>query len=87
MADERSGGPGQRKAQDEATRDAFRYMDVGWTMLASVTAGLLGGWLLDRWLHTSPWLLVVGALLGIGTGLYELILVALKADAKKKKGP
>ncbi|HUB08984.1 MAG TPA: AtpZ/AtpI family protein [Myxococcales bacterium] len=84
MADERSDGPGQRKDRDEATRNAFRYMDVGWTMLASVSAGLLGGFLLDRWLHTGPWLLVTGALLGIGTGLYELVLVALKTDAKKK---
>ncbi|MHB8418955.1 MAG: AtpZ/AtpI family protein [Myxococcales bacterium] len=83
MADERSDGPEQSKRGSEETQATFRYLDVGWTMLASVTAGLLGGWLLDRWLHTGPWLLVTGAVLGIGTGLYELILVALK-DSKRK---
>lgn len=83
MAEERSTGPGHRP--DEATRNALRYMDVGWTMLASVTGGILGGWLLDRWLHTGPWLLMTGALLGIGVGLYELVLVALKTDGKKSR--
>jgi ATP synthase protein I len=37
-------------------------------------ATLLGlGWLLDRWLGTSPWLLVAGIVLGSGIGLYEFV--------------
>ena len=30
------------------------------------------GYALDRWLGTAPWLLLVGLLLGIVTGFYEL---------------
>ncbi len=80
---ERPHGPGDSNRPGDETRDAFRYMDVGWSMLASVTGGLLGGWLLDRWLHTGPWLLVTGALRGIAIGLYELIMVALKAEKRR----
>jgi F0F1-type ATP synthase assembly protein I len=32
-----------------------------------------GGYLLDRWLGTSPWMTVGGLLLGIVVGFYELI--------------
>ncbi len=40
---------------------------------------LLGlGWLLDRWLGTSPWLLVAGIVLGSGFGLYEFIRITSK---------
>ncbi|QBI21934.1 hypothetical protein ER308_05925 [Egibacter rhizosphaerae] len=28
------------------------------------------GWLLDSWLGTGPWLFVIGALVGNGTGLW-----------------
>lgn len=40
-----------------------------------VWAGI--GWLLDRWLGTGPWLLVFGALLGNGLGIY---LMWLRSD-------
>jgi F0F1-type ATP synthase assembly protein I len=32
------------------------------------------GWLLDRWLGTGPWLLVIGALVGNAAGLYLIFL-------------
>ncbi|MGH3924224.1 MAG: AtpZ/AtpI family protein, partial [Pseudonocardiaceae bacterium] len=28
------------------------------------------GWLLDRWLHTKPWLVAVGFVIGIVAGFY-----------------
>lgn len=33
----------------------------------------LGGWALDRWLGTSPWLLLIGCFIGIVGGMYRLI--------------
>lgn len=44
-------------------------------------ATLLGlGWLLDRWLKTSPWLMVAGIILGSALGLYEFIRITSKLD-------
>ncbi|MEO1044857.1 MAG: AtpZ/AtpI family protein [Pseudomonadota bacterium] len=34
-------------------------------LVAGVAGGLLFGWLLDRWLGTSPWLMLVFLFLGI----------------------
>jgi ATP synthase protein I len=31
------------------------------------------GWLLDRWLGTKPWLLVVGIILGAIVGFYQFV--------------
>ena len=42
-------------------------------------ASLTGlGWLLDRWLGTKPWLMVVGMVLGAVTGFYQLFRLASK---------
>ena len=43
------------------------------SLFAAVVGGLIVGWLLDRWLGTRPWLLVVGLILGAAAGFYEFI--------------
>ena len=44
-------------------------------------ATLLGlGWLLDRWLKTSPWLMVAGIVVGSALGLYEFVRLTSKLD-------
>jgi ATP synthase protein I len=48
------------------------------SLFASVVAGLIVGWLLDRWLGTSPWLLVIGIVLGAAAGFYEFIRATSK---------
>lgn len=38
------------------------------------TIVLMGlGWALDRWLNTSPWLVVAGIVIGAGIGFYQFI--------------
>jgi len=50
---------------------------LGIGMAACVFVGVIGGHFLDRWLGTSPWLLVAGALLGAVSAfkvLYDLVI-------------
>jgi ATP synthase protein I len=49
---------------------------VGLTLVISTVLGLWGGYVLDRWLGTSPWLLLVGLLLGIVSGFVNLFRAA-----------
>lgn len=48
----------------------------GWTVtgsfLESILAGFLIGYLLDRWLDTGPWPIVVGIALGAYSGFVKL---------------
>lgn len=34
----------------------------------------------DKWFHTSPWLVLGGALLGLGIGMSHLIRIIRRAD-------
>ena len=48
---------------------------------ASIAVGLFMGYLLDRWLGTEPWLLLIFTILGIVSGLLSLFR-ALKKEMK-----
>lgn len=48
---------------------AFR---IGIEMVAAVAVGAGMGWLLDRWLGTKPWLMVVFFFLGAAAGLLNV---------------
>jgi len=41
------------------------FSQIAITIIACVAVGIFLGWLLDRYLGTSPWLLLVFTLLGI----------------------
>jgi ATP synthase protein I len=50
------------------------------TLFFSVVTLLGLGWLLDRWLGTTPWLLVAGIVLGSALGLYEFVRLTSRID-------
>lgn len=51
---------------------------AAFSLFGAVVGGLIVGWLFDRWLGTSPWLLVVGLLIGAAGGFYEFIRATSK---------
>jgi len=59
--------------QQEINRKSGLAYAAAFSLFAAVVAGLVLGWLLDRWLGTQPWLLLTGIVLGSAAGLYEFI--------------
>ncbi len=57
---------------DENRKTGYAYA-AGITLFASVAAFCGAGWLLDRWLGTEPWLLIVGIVVGSAAGLFEFV--------------
>ncbi len=53
--------------------EQLRLSSIGLTLAISVAIGALGGWWLDGYLGTGPWLTVVGLVLGSAAGFYELV--------------
>ncbi|PWT88909.1 MAG: F0F1 ATP synthase assembly protein I [Proteobacteria bacterium] len=45
-------------------------------LVAGVLVGSIIGWLLDRWLGSSPWGLIVGLLLGFAAGVLNVMRAA-----------
>jgi F0F1-type ATP synthase assembly protein I len=56
------------------------YASLGFILPAAALAGSAAGWLLDRWLHTSPLLTVIFGFLGAGAGLTEVLLILGRAE-------
>jgi ATP synthase protein I len=79
MADKPSDG----ESVAASYRKAGPYLAASWQLTGSVAAWTIIGYFLDRWLKTTPWLLVAGAVLGMGLGFY-LFFRALMSIGQKR---
>ena len=68
--------PGEDK--EETNRKTGIAYAAALTLFASVVSLCGVGWLLDRWLGTDPWLLVIGIVLGAVAGFYQFIRMTSK---------
>ena len=53
-------------------------LQIGVSIIACLAVGIFLGWLLDRYLGTSPWLLLVFTFLGIGAAFKSIFDFAKK---------
>jgi len=74
---------GGDKDAAESYRRAAPYLDASWQLVGSVALWTALGWFADRELHTVPWLLVSGAVLGTGLGFYLFFKSVLAMGRKK----
>lgn len=56
-----------------AYQKAAPYLHSVWQLVGSVAVGAIGGWALDHWLGTAPWLLLALSLAGIAAGFAAFI--------------
>ncbi len=68
-----SGDQGAWKALGELS-------SVGLALVLCTVIGLVGGYYADRLLGTSPWLLLIGLVLGIAAGFVNLFRSVTRAD-------
>ncbi len=81
-----------RLQQAEARRTAKRQPDpnvqAGQLVLSQLVGCPLGGgivgWLLDRWFHTGPWLLLVMLFLGFAVGVWNVIRISNEASRRAR---
>ena len=62
-----------------------RLLGVGWYVAICIVGGVWGGVWLDEKLETSPLLLLIGLMLGIGVagaGVYRMLAALVSADGK-----
>jgi ATP synthase protein I len=56
-----------------ALREAAPYLGLGTTLAATVLVGLGAGYWLDRRLGTTPWLFLLGGVLGIAAAGVQFV--------------
>jgi ATP synthase protein I len=49
---------------------------ASYTLIGAIILLGAAGYFGDRWLGTGPWLLIIGLLLGVVVGFYELVRLA-----------
>ncbi|MDH3590495.1 MAG: AtpZ/AtpI family protein [Planctomycetota bacterium] len=60
-------------------RPPAHYVGLGFQLALPIVLGAFGGRWLDAKLGTTPWLVVVGSLLGIAAGFWNFFRAALPA--------
>lgn len=64
-------------------RAAEPYISAVWKLVGGAVVGVLGGYFLDKWLGTSPWLLLALSLVGIGVGFYGFLHAMARLGKRK----
>ncbi len=78
----RSKRPGSK---DEARQSAFgQAFRLSTEMVAGVLVGGFIGWVLDEWLGTAPWFLLVFFFLGIAAGILNAVRAAREMNRENQ---
>jgi len=62
----------------KSLRESGPYASASYTLIGAILLLGMAGYFLDRWLNTTPWLFLIGLLLGLVIGFYEMAKVVLK---------
>ena len=74
LEDERKEDDGSELSPEaRAQRAAAPYLGAVWRLVGAMIVGGAAGWFVDGKLHSSPWGLIVGLFVGLGSGFYMLI--------------
>jgi ATP synthase protein I len=68
-------------------RDASSYLGLGMQLALTMGFFVTGGYFLDQWLGTTPWLLLAGAVLGIVAFFVQLFRVVTELNKKTSPRP
>jgi F0F1-type ATP synthase assembly protein I len=68
-----------------AFRDYQRYMGLGLQLPLTILAGCFLGYLADKRFGTEPWLLIVGAAIGMAVGFTSFIYIVLKGEKQAQE--
>ena len=81
--------PGRTKPEDAKFKKVFsqvsRYGTVGLELGFSVAIGVFGGYYLDRWLNTSPWLTIFLLLCGVAAGFKRVYQVLKELEREQEE--
>lgn len=70
--DDRGRSSSGTSAWMKALRDVAPYLDLGWRLAGTAAFPPLLGYVLDVWLHTTPWIMLAGCAFGLAGAVLQL---------------
>ena len=68
----------QGPQQNEFSRALSYFLQISTTIIACLAVGIFLGWILDRYLNTTPWLLMTCTFLGVAAAFKSIFDFAKK---------
>jgi ATP synthase protein I len=75
-----------RKSAGSVARQFALATELPFLLVGGVVGGAFLGYLLDRWLHTKPYLMLVMGAVGFAVGLRDLLRRLSKSDSDSSSG-
>jgi len=60
------------KVVRDMTQQSALAMELPFTIVGAILLAGFLGYLADKWLHTSPWLMIIGGALGFASSLIDI---------------
>ena len=73
--------------EPSAWRSLGMLATVGLTFVVATAGATIAGYYADRWMGTSPWLTLLGLMIGIAAGFRDLFRSIKKAERQERDGP
>ena len=70
--------PPEKKPLSDTVRTIGALSTVGFSFVLAIVIGAYVGWVLDKWLGTSPWLFFLFFVLGLAAGALNVYRTAGK---------
>jgi ATP synthase protein I len=70
--------PPPRKSLPDTVRTIGALSTVGFSFVLAIVLGVWVGWVLDKWLGTSPWMFFLFFVLGLAAGVLNVYRTAGK---------
>lgn len=81
-----SPNPAPHKRPNNVLQQVGMAMELPFTLIGAILAGGGLGYLLDRWLHTSPILMLVGGVAGFALGFWDLLKRLRRGEKNQGSG-
>ena len=65
---------------------AMSLIGIGWFFAASIVGGIVGGLLLDGWLHTKPAFTLLGLFGGLAVAFFGVFRMIMRVISKGQDG-
>ena len=72
--------PPRKNPNGGANRQIAMAMELPFLLVGGALVGGLFGYLLDRWLHTKPWLMLIVGAAGFAVGVRDMLRRLQKDD-------